>query len=514
MWNFAGRQNDIQGDYSITNGNWISGIKFIDELRIGNQGAIDQDQKNNKARNTYFFLPLILGIIGLMFCYKYDIKSFWILLLLFLFTGLALKFYLNERPFEPRERDYALVGSFYVFSIWIGMGYTAILYYIKRFKNKILDFGVYAICLISVPLLMAFNNWDDHDRSDRYTAQSLAKAYLQSIDIDKDAMIFTIGDNDTFALWYAQEIEEFRTDVRTINTSLLATDWYIDQMKRRAYESSPIPSQMEHEKYAFGIRDYIRYENLLDSVRWDIGDFVDWVASDNPRTKYRNLITQSGGDTNDYPEHALETVFYPTNKIRLPVNKENVLESGIVKKEDEDLIVDYIDIDLPESIITKNQILMLDILANNDWMRPIYFTGGSYEDSEYIWMKDYLQLDGLVYKLVPIRTPIDRRNPYEMGRVDSDLMYNIVKEWSWGNSESSEIYHDPETRKNSISFRSNLSRLSEALIQEGQYDRAEEIIDLAFEKMPIDFYGYYSLWTPFIEGYYTVSYTHLRAHET
>ena len=203
------------------------------------------------------------------------------------------------------------------------------------------------------PLLLSFNNWDDHDRSDRYTAQSLAKAYLQSIDEDRDAMIFTIGDNDTFALWYAQEIEEFRTDVRTINTSLLATDWYIDQMKRSAYESSPIPSQMEHEEYAFGIRDYIRYENLLDSVRWDIGDFVDWVASDNPRTKYRNLITQAGGDTSDYPENALETVFYPTNKIRLSVNKENVIESGIVNKEDEDLIVDYIDIDLPESIITK-----------------------------------------------------------------------------------------------------------------------------------------------------------------
>ena len=504
MWNFAGRQNDIQGDYSIMNGNWISGIKFIDELRIGNQDSIDQDQKNNKARNTYFFLPLILGIIGLMFCYKYDIKSFWTLLLLFLFTGLALKFYLNERPFEPRERDYALVGSFYVFSIWIGMGYAAISYYLKKYNSKLLQGGIYSLCLLSVPLLMASNNWDDHDRSDRYTAQSLARAYLQSIDEDRDAMIFTIGDNDTFALWYAQEIEEFRTDVRTINTSLLATDWYIDQMKRRAYESSPIPSQMEHETYAFGIRDYIRYENLLDSVRWDIGDFVDWVASDNPRTKYRNLITQAGGDTSDYPENALETVFYPTNKIRLPVNKENVIESGIVNKEDEDLIVDYIDIDLPESIITKNQILMLDILANNDWKRPIYFTGGSYEDSEYIWMKDYLQLDGLVYKLVPIRTPIDRSNPYEMGRVDSDLMYDIVKKWSWGNSESTEIYHDPETRKNSISFRSNLSRLSETLIIEGQYDKAEEIIDLAFEKMPIDFYGYYSLWTPFIEGYYKI----------
>ena len=256
----------------------------------------------------------------------------------------------------------------------------------------------------------------------------------------------------------------------------------------------------------------IRYENLLDSVRWDIGDFVDWVASDNPRTKYRNLITQAGGDTSDYPENALETVFYPTNKIRLPVNKENVIESGIVNKEDKDLIVDYIDIDLPESIITKNQILMLDILANNDWKRPIYFTGGSYEDSEYIWMKDYLQLDGLVYKLVPIRTPIDRSNPYEMGRVDSDLMYEIVKKWSWGNSESTEIYHDPETRKNSISFRSNLSRLSETLILEGQYDKAEEIIDLAFEKMPIDFYGYYSLWTPFIEGYYKID-KDLKAHD-
>ena len=176
MWNFAGRQNDIQGDYSIMNGNWISGIKFIDELRVGNQDSIDQDQKNNKARNTYFFLPLILGIIGLLFCYKYDIKSFWTLLLLFLFTGLALKFYLNERPFEPRERDYALVGSFYVFSIWIGMGYTAISYYLKKYNSKLLQGGIYSLCLLSVPLLMASNNWDDHDRSDRYTAQSSSKS--------------------------------------------------------------------------------------------------------------------------------------------------------------------------------------------------------------------------------------------------------------------------------------------------------------------------------------------------
>ena len=240
-------------------------------------------------------------------------------------------------------------------------------------------------------------------------------------------------------------------------------------------------------QYAFGVRDYIRYENLLDSIRWDINDFVDWVASDNPRTKYRSLITQSGGDTSDYPENALETVFYPTNKIRLPVNKENVIKSGLVKEKDSDLILDYIDIDLPESIITKNQIMMLDILANNNWERPIYFTGGSYADSEYIWMKEYLQLDGLVYKLVPIRTEIDKNNPYLMGRVDSELMFEIVNKWAWGNSDGNNIYHDPETRKNSISFRSNMSRLVETLIIEEKYEKAEHIIELAFEKMPIEF---------------------------
>ena len=193
-----------------------------------------------------------------------------------------------------------------------------------------------------------------------------------------------------------------------------------------------------------------------------------------------------------------------SNKIRLPVDKENVIKSGVVKEKDRDLIVDYIDIDLPESIITKNQIMMLDIIANNNWERPIYFTGGSYEESEYIWMKDYLQLDGLVYKLVPIKTSIEN-NPYEMGRIDSDLMYDIVKKWSWGNSESDKIYHDPETRKNSISFRSNLSRLSEVLINDGKYEQAEEIIDLAFSKMPIDYYGYYSLWTPFVQAYYNIN---------
>ncbi len=502
MWNYTGRQNDIAGTYDTLNGNWISGINLFDSLRLGNQSEISEDAKNNKARNTYFFLPFLLGLIGLYFLYQQDPKRFWVLLLFFLFTGLALKIYLNERPFEPRERDYALVGSFYVFAIWIGMGVFALAHKIKLIiKSNVAPLTIVILCLF-VPLLMAYQNWDDHDRSGRYTAQSMAKSYLESIQEDAGAMIFTIGDNDTFALWYAQEIEGYRTDVKTINTSLLATDWYIDQMKRKTYESESIPSQMTHDLYAYGIRDYIKHESLIDSVRWDIKDFINWVASDHPRTKYKSLLLQAGEDPNRLPMGTQEMIFYPTNKIRVSVNKENVIKSGLVKPKDYDLIVPYIDIDLPEGGMTKNQIMMLDILANNDWERPIYFTGGSYADSEYMWMKEYLQLEGLVYKLVPIRTPLNSNNPYIMGRLDTDLMYDIVMEWSWGNSESTSIYHDPETRKNSISFRSNMARLAEKLIDEGKNKKAKEVLDLAVQKMPLDYFGYYSLVVPMIDTYY------------
>lgn len=503
MWNFAGRQNDNQGNYTILDGNWLSGISFIDSLRLGNQSELHADAKNNKARNTYYFLPFILGLVGFFFIYQQDPKRFWVLLVFFLFTGLALKIYLNERPFEPRERDYALVGSFYVFSLWIGLGAMALVTKIRQLASFqwLQPVGV-GISLLAVPALMGFQNWDDHDRSDRYTAQSMARSYLESIQEDVGAMIFTIGDNDTFALWYAQDIEGFRTDVRTINTSLLATDWYIDQMKRKTYESEPIPSQMTHPLYAYGVRDFIKHEALIDSVRWDIKDFMNWVSSDHKSTKYKDLIAKSGGDPNDYPKGTQEMVFYPTNKIRIPVNKENVLKNGLVKPEDEGLIVPYIDVDLPETGITKNQMMMLDIIANNDWERPIYFTGGSYSASEYIWMKNYLQLEGLVYKLVPIQTKLSKNNPYLMGRLDSDLMYDIVMQWEWGNSESPEIYHDPETRKNSISYRSNLARLAENLINEGKNKKAKDIIDLALEKMPVAYFGYYSLLVPFVDGYY------------
>ena len=507
MWNFSGRQNDNQWKFDVENGNWLSGIKFIDEFRLGSQENLPTDILNNKARNKYYMIPLILGLLGFFMLLKIDFKTFWPIFLLFIFTGIALKFYLNERVFEPRERDYALVGSFYAYSIFIGLSF---LYFFKTIKNYLSEnySSVISLLIVSAcPLLLGYYNWDDHDRSDRYTAQTLAKAYLDSIDEDKQAMIFTIGDNDTFALWYAQEIEEHRTDVRTINTSLIATDWYMDQMKRKAYKSEPVKSQLKHSQYAYGIRDYVKYEELIDSVRWDLKDFMNWISSDNERTKYKFLLQQYGyekSDLNEIPKFTQNMIFYPTNKVRFYVNKENVLKSGVVNKQNEELIVDYIDIDLPKSGLYKNQILMLDILSKNDWERPIYFTGGSYKDSEYLWMKDYLQLDGLVYKLVPIKTPLNPENPYQMGRIDAKIMYEIVKKWKWGNSESSKIYHDPETRKNSITFRSNLHRLAEEFISLGDNVKALEILNLSFEKLPIEYFGYYSLSEPYINSYYKI----------
>ncbi|WP_396590659.1 DUF2723 domain-containing protein [Allomuricauda sp. R78024] len=504
MWNFTGRQNDVQGRYD-ENGHWLSGIGFIDSLRLGSQNNLPSDWENNKGRNTYFFLPLLLGIIGIVFQVSKNPKHFWVLFVFFIFTGLAIQFYTNPYIFQPRERDYSLVGSFYIFCIWIGIGvYGLFDEFRKILSAKIAAPFITGLCLLAVPLLMAFQNWDDHDRSGRYTANSTAKAYLDSCKEDAGAILFTIGDNDTFPLWYAQEIEEYRTDVRIVNTSLFATDWYIDQMKRKAYESEPIPSQLTHDKYRYGSRDAVYYQGVTEN-RWNIKDFINWIGSDKPQTKFKYLLEKQGADLNNYPESNLDIVYYPTNKIRIPVNKKNVLETGLVKAKDSALIEDFIDIDLPQSALPKNRILMLDLIANNDWKRPIYFSGGSFDKAEYIWMKDYLQLDGLVYKLVPIKTK--NQSSFEMGRVDSDLMYDIVKKWDWGNSGSADIYHDPQTRSQGLSFRSNLARLMETLIAENKIDKAKNIIEMSLTNMPVEQYGFYAFVEPFVDGYYKVGET-------
>ncbi|MEO0505996.1 MAG: DUF2723 domain-containing protein [Bacteroidota bacterium] len=502
MWNFVGRQNDIQGRYD-GNGGWLSGIPFLDEIHLGSQTDLPDTVKQNKGRNTYFYLPLLLGIIGLVFQLTTDRKQFWVLFVFFVFSGVAIQFYTNPYIFQPRERDYSLVGSFYAFSIWMGIGAYGIFDAFQKYIPKRMSVQIISMLgFCSVPLLMAFQNWDDHDRSNRYTARASAKAYLDSTKKDAGAILFTIGDNDNFPLWYLQEIEGYRTDTRVIVTSYFATDWYIDQMKRKAYESEPIPSQLTHDKYSYGTRDAIYFQNVTDN-RWLIKDFMNWIGSDHPQTKYKHIIKTQGADPGEYPESTRNLVYYPTNKIRVPVDKENVLKSGLVKPEDADLIVEYIDIDLPKNYLPKNRLLMLDIISNNNWERPIYFSGGSFDDAEYIWMKEYLQRDGLAYKLVPIKTTYD--GGYQMGRIDTELSYEIAKKWDWGNSGSTDIYHDPQTRKQfGVTLRLSLAGLVEGLIAEQKFEKANEIIKIAMQNIPFEHYDYYTFVEPFLKGYFQV----------
>lgn len=488
MWNFVGRQNDVQGRYDNLNGNWLSGIPFMDSLHLGSQDNLPADVLNNKGRNVYFFLPFILGLIGLMYHASKDRKSFYVLLSLFLFTGIALKIYLNERPFEPRERDYALVGSFYVFAIWIGFGVYSLYESAKSYLNPKIAGPVFiAGSLLAAPVLMGFQNWDDHDRSNRYTAVAMAKAYLSSC--DKNAILFTIGDNDTFPLWYAQEIEKFRTDVKIVNTSLFMTDWYIDQMKMKSYESEPLPISFKHDEYVGDKLDYVAHIPKIET-RWDVKDFIAFIK--NPKS----TVEMQNGQT---------IHFYPTNKIRIPIDKNTIIKNKVVSPKYNDSIVSAIDIDIKGSAVYKNRLMMLDLVANNNWKRPIYFSGGAFDSDDYLWMKEFLQLEGMVYKLVPIRTPLAKdASQMDMGGIDSEVMYNKIMRWDWGNSESNTIYHDTETRRNSITYRMNLSRLMNQLIKEGKKEKAKKVIDLAMTKMPLDKFDYYSLVDPFAKGYYDV----------
>jgi hypothetical protein len=489
MWNFVGRQNDEQGHLDIHNGNWLSGIPIVDNQILGPQSDLPTEVKTNQARNTYFFLPLILGLFGLFFQLKKDANNFYILLLFFAFTGLAILFYTNPKPFEPRERDYAVVGSFYVFAIWIGLGVSALFGYFKeKIQSKGLAIGITLLTLLSVPVLMGFQNWDDHNRANKYTAHLNAQAYLESC--DPNAILFTIGDNDTFPLWYLQEVENVRTDIKTVNTSLFATDWYIDQMKRKSYEADPIPSQLNHEEYKYGSLDVAYHfpdSTIVQDSTMYIKDFMNWIQSDKDITYYE---IEDGKKLKTYPAHIL----------RLPVNKEAVLRTGLVAANEADQIVPFIDIRIDEYGITKNRIMMLDILANFNWERPIYFTGGSYDDEEYIWLKDYLQMDGLTYKLVPILTPYTG-SPFEMGRINPDKMYKNIQKWNWGTITEG-IYLDSETRKNSVNFRNALVRLSNALAEKGDTIKAVEVLDLSLEKMPANKFYNHGMLLDYVDSYY------------
>ena len=495
MWNFAGRQNDIQGYNNNMNGNWISGIKFIDEFRLGSQNNLTTDMLDNKGRNVYYMLPFILGLVGFVFHYRKDPKTFYVLLALFLFTSFALKIFLNESPFEVRERDYAVVGSFMVFAIWVGYGAFAIYQFLSnKISTKIALPLVLGVTFLVSPVLLATENWDDHDRSQKYTALAVGRAYMDSL--EPNAIIFTIGDNDTFPLWYLQEVEGYRTDVRIVCTTLLDAPWYIDQMKVKAYDSEALKIRFDHKQY---LGNKMNIAVIMPSIdeRFDLDTIMNFIASDHPATKF---------------EQNPDVVRIPTSKFSISVNKDKVLKNGTVSQKFANEVVAEISIDIKTSQLDRKTVIMFDIIANNNWDRPIYFSAGDVSNAGLLWLKDYLQLSGLVYKLVPVKANITPNGDlFNIGTIDSEKLYKTVTNWYWGNFDSPSIYHDPQTRKEALMFKIQLRRLAEQLIIEEQFDKAEVILDLAVTKFPVKYYKPYSdglqyeFVEPFADLYYAIN---------
>jgi len=468
MWNFVGKQDDIQSHGGILHGNWISGIKAVDKAFLGNQSELTDDMLNHPARNTYYFLPLILGIIGLLFHLKRDVKDFWIIMFLFILTGLAIVVYLNQHPFQPRERDYAYAGSFYAFSIWVGMGVAGLASIFHRWMSlKVAAIFSFIIGLLGAPVLMAAENWKDHDRSGRYLARDIAKNYLESC--DKNAILYTVGDNDTFPLWYAQEVEGVRTDIRVVNMMLFNTDWHIEQMKMKAYESDPLPISLPTSKYKEGTNNSLY---VSENERWATVEYIsNFIKSEDPRTK----LSLRNGDKVDY---------IPTHKIVIPVDSATVIESGIVSPEEADLIVEDVRIQLtPNQQVLKGNMAQLDIFAQNKWKRPIYFTAGGFDGS--LGLESYYQLDGLAYEVVPIKTP--EESILVMGRIQADKMYDIVmNKFSWGRMNEKDVtldYYSIRTLS-VIRFRNLHTRLAISLLEQGEKEKAVAVLDRCMELAP------------------------------
>ncbi len=489
MWNFAGRQNDEQHRYEVTKGNWISGISFLDKARLGPQEDLPYHMKTNPARNTYYMLPLILGLIGLYFQFKKDWKDGWVILLFFLLTGIAVVIYTNHKPFEPRERDYAFVGSFYVFAIWIGLGVLALFELLKdKWRTNLIAAGIGVLSLILVPGIMMAENWDDHDRSNRYVARDVARAYLDSC--APNAILFTNGDNDTFPLWYIQEVEGYRTDVRIVNLSLLNTDWYIDQMKRATYDAKPVPFSFTHDQYKQGTRDVIYYrEDPRVKGRWKVEDLIKWIKSDDPSTSFT------------YGDKSLQ--YFPNKKVRVQIDRNAVLNNKVVDQDDASKIVPYIDWDLKTNLLSKRDMMVVDLIANNDWTRPIYFsvTVGNNSKS-YFWLDDYFRLEGLAYRFVPISNPTPKGS-VDFGEVDADIMYtNMMEKFSYGNMEDPDVYLDETNRRVSYNLRNCFGRMAVKFAEEGQNEKAIEALDFCMKVMPEEKFQFNYFIFGVIEGYF------------
>lgn len=478
MWNFSGRQNDKQGYGESTNGNWITGIGFLDKILIGASNKdMPPEIANDPSRNVYYMLPFIFGLIGLFFQINRDNKNFWVVLLLFFMTGIAIIIYLNQTPNQPRERDYSYAGSLYAYSIWIGIAVYAIYDAFKKFKNKIIiSTLIVLISLLAVPYIMAKENWDDHNRSGRYTTRDIAHNYLNSC--APNAILFTNGDNDTFPLWYAQEVEKIRTDVRVVNLMLLNMDWYIDQMRRKVYESDPLPITIPQDKYLMGTNDII-YILKTQNEHTDLKEMVNQILSEDPST-YRMTTTGK------------KIKILNTNLFKLDVNIQEVLSNGTVKKSDSALVLPTIEWNYRRNNIGKSEMIVMDILANNNWKRPIYYASIGHEGT--LGLEDYLQLEGFAYRLVPIKTPMV--NNLYAGRINTDILYeNLMNKFKWGRMNEKDVYLDyfHKITLNSVRMRHVFTRLANQLYSEGKKDSAIKVLDKVVEltppdKIPYDFF--------------------------
>ena len=490
MWNFAGRQNDIQGSGEIENGNWITGIPFIDNLLVGDQELLPQELANNKGRNVFYCLPLILGLIGLFWqAYRGQkgIQQFWVVFFLFFMTGIAIILYLNQTPLQPRERDYAYAGSFYAFAIWIGMGVAGIIQLIKeRFKiNETLLAGTVAVLCLLVPVQMVSQTWDDHDRSGRYLARDFGQNYLMTLQENGEPIIFTNGDNDTFPLWYNQETEGFRTDARTCNLSYLQTDWYIDQMKRPSYDSPSLPITWDRSEYVEGTNEYI-------AIRPEVKQQIDALyaqadASNNPEAM-ANIREQFGENPYELKnilkywirsdKEGLRVI--PTDSIVIKIDKEAVRRSGMkIPAALGDSIPDYMHISLKgKRALYKSELMMLEMLANANWERPMYMAI-SVGTENHLGMGNHFIQEGLAYRFTPFNT--EKLN----SKIDSEKMYdNLMNKFKFGGMETPGIYLDENSLRMCYTHRRVFSQLVDQLLKEGQKEKALNVLNRAEKMIP------------------------------
>ena len=469
MWNFVGRQNQVHSPSPghLFHGNWESGVKFIDDFRLGDQSDAPAVLAEDKGKNHYYFLPLLLGLLGLFFQFDRDKRGSWLTFLMFFMTGIAIVLYLNQPPFQVRERDYAYAGSFYFFSAWVGLGVLALFSWIdKALKGRggaLTAGAVSALCLF-VPVQMAGQNWDDHDRSNRRTALELACNYLNSV--GKDGILVTHGDNDTFPLWYAQEVEDVRTDVRICNTSLLGTDWHIDQMKWAVNESAPLPITVGPEQYLYGTNEYVP---IVDTQEREMSIADVMAIFKHPQLK----VQMTSGLKADY---------IASRRIVVPVNKENVLKYGILDAKYAAQIPDSIVLTMSKDkqSVSKPELFLLDLLAGYQWDRPLHFLnmGGDLN----VGIKDYLEYNGYSYKFVPVKTGTTR---YEAGFVDTDRLYSLMTEtFTWDALARDDYFIDYQniyTNLGVMSVRSLFLTCADVFVRAGEKDRALEMVDKCFE---------------------------------